>query len=439
MRLNAINPADNPMEELLYCFGGDGGGGDDGGGDDRPTTSPAQRGGLSSSAGRDTSRDAERDRDIGSIGGGGRGDSDDDGFDAFDASGDYVSQSIASFQSPSVGVMATPVQAAIGGPFGTETRDESDGFINTHGVYITNMPALSPPEVPVGTGTVLAPTPANAPTATPAAIAPTVTPAAIAPTVARTPAPSLAPNLVNQPLTVGGAFSMPYDSYQRSPQQMFGYGGLTASPYSPNAISFAGGQAARSYDPLGGESLSVFDMGRSPQDYADRSFFDRAAEAVGGRFGAPFQEQRAGFFDPATGTFRDVGGTSTLEKTSENPISDAFGNLIAGRFGSTVDTATYAPLVGGEEYQYSDVGGLLGLLSDGPQMIPMSEIEARAAEMSGGDGGDGGSRQPLIIPTEEEDEQTAGPTEFPPFRQREYEYTPFTSNFYTIPQRFRRF
>jgi len=80
MRLNALYPEDNPMETLLFCFGGDGGGGGGGGDDDRPTTSPAQRGGLSSSAGRDTSRDAERDRDIGSIGGG-RDDSDDDDRD----------------------------------------------------------------------------------------------------------------------------------------------------------------------------------------------------------------------------------------------------------------------------------------------------------------------------------------------------------------------
>ena len=384
MRLNAINPADNPMEELLYCFGGDGGGGDDGGDEaDGPAGSGLGPSDVSTTSGGNRS---------GSFGGGG---DDDDGRDAFDASGDYVSQSIASFQSPSTGVMATPAMAASG----------RAGF--------------SPSSAPAGGGGGDS-RPAPAP-------------------VAQAPAPSIAPNLVNQPLSVGGAFSMPYDSYQRSPQQMFGYGGLTASPYSPNAISFAGGQAARSYDPLGGESLSVFDMGRSPQDYADRSFFDRAAEAVGGRFGAPFQEQRAGFFDPATGTFRDVGGTSTLEKTSENPLGDLFGNYVGGMFGSSIDTATYAPLIGGEEYQYSDVGGLLGLLSDGPQMVPMSEIEARAAEMNERDGGDGGSRQPLIIPTEEEDAQTGEPTEFPPFRQREYEYTPFTSNFYTIPQRFRRF
>ena len=74
MRLNAIHPEDNPIEKLLFCFGGDGDDGDSGG-DDRPTTSPAQRGGLSSSAARDVSRDAERARDIGSIGtGGGRDD-----------------------------------------------------------------------------------------------------------------------------------------------------------------------------------------------------------------------------------------------------------------------------------------------------------------------------------------------------------------------------
>ena len=36
MRLNALHPEDNPMEALLFCFGGDGGGGGGGGGSDDP-------------------------------------------------------------------------------------------------------------------------------------------------------------------------------------------------------------------------------------------------------------------------------------------------------------------------------------------------------------------------------------------------------------------
>ena len=98
MRLNALHPSDNPMEELLFCFGGDDSGGDSGGaGGSAGDFEGTNFGGDTATAG-------------GSLSGGG-GDS---GGDAFDASGDYVSQSIASFQSPSVGVMATPMQAATG-------------------------------------------------------------------------------------------------------------------------------------------------------------------------------------------------------------------------------------------------------------------------------------------------------------------------------------
>ena len=396
MRLNAITPADNPMEELLFCFGGDGDSGDSGSSsDDRPTTSPAQRGGLSSSAARDTSRDAERDRDIGSIGtGGGRDDS--GGRDAFDMSGDYVSQSIASFQSPSVGVMATPMQAA------------------------TGRAGFSGGASPVGGGRG-----GGSPVSAPA--------------VTRAPAPSIAPNLVNQPLSVGGAFSMPYDSFQRSPQQMFGYGGLTASPYSPSQISFQGGSPAASFDPLGGSVISQFDMGRAPSPAGvpdDRNFLERAVAGITGAFDT--QPQRAGVFDPRTGTFQQFDGQTTLEKTSDNMLADFIGNAINPFTGLTgiLDTKTYTPLAGGEDLQYSTArGGLLsGLI--GENLVPYSELGV--GEAGRDNDGDEGMRQPLIIPTAPEDEEgeDEATSEFPQLAPREYRYQPFTSNFYTIPSRF---
>jgi hypothetical protein len=48
---------------------------------------------------------------------------------------------------------------------------------------------------------------------------------------------------------------------------------------------------------------------------------------------------------------------------------------------------------------------------------------------------DGGTRQPLIIP-DEPTEDGREPMQYPQLTPREYRYTPFTSNFYTIPSRF---
>ena len=264
---------------------------------------------------------------------------------------------------------------------------------------------------------------------------PTVTTSNIASTIA----PTFAPTLANQPLTVGGQVAvMPYESFQRSPQQMFGYGGLTASPYSPDAISFQGGLPAQSFDPLGGPTISQFDMGRAPTPAGvpdDRSFFDRVAQNLGGVFDR--QEQRAGVFDPRTGTFQQFDGQTTLAKTSDNMLADIIGNAINPFTGLTgiLDTKTYQPLAGGEELQYSTARG--GLLSGmiGENLVPYSELEARNAEM-GGDGGD----QPLIIPQEvaQVDPETGEPTAFPAFTPRQFEYQPYVGQFYTIPSRFTR-
>ncbi|HEY7805460.1 MAG TPA: hypothetical protein VIC30_13640, partial [Orrella sp.] len=249
-----------------------------------------------------------------------------------------------------------------------------------------------------------------------------------------------APNLVNQPLTVGGKVAvMPYDSFQRSPQQMFGYGGLTAAPYSPNAISFQGGAPAASFNPLGAPAISQFDMGRAPTPAGvpdDRSFFDRVGENLGNMFNR--QEQRAGVFNPATGTFQTFDGQTTLAKTSDNMLADFAVNALNPFSGLTgfVDTKTYQPLAGGENMQYSNFSG--GLLSGmiGENLVPFSELEAGSAQMSDG----GGSDQPFIIPTEvaQTDPETGEPTAFPTFAPRRFEYQPYVGQFYTIPSRFTR-
>ena len=387
MRLNPFNPDENPVEAMMYCFGGDDDGGDSGAGGSAGDFEGTNFGGDTATAG-------------GSLSGGGG----DGGRDAFDASGDYVSQAVSSFQSPSVGVMATPMQAATGQAgysapsapsFGGGDND-NDGIPNSIDA-MPNTPNFS------------------------------------------SPVQSFAPNLINQPLAVGSKVAvMPYESYQRSPQQMFGYGGLTAAPYSPSAISFQGGRTAGTFDPLGGERITQFDMGRSPvpsyQD--DRNFLEKTIDSLGRQFN--YQNQRAGVFDPRTGTFKQFDGQTTLEKTSDNAVQDFLANLINPfkPFTGFVDTKTYQPLAGGEELQYSDFRG--GLLSDflGENLVPMSEIEARSAQSAMGS--DGGGDQPLIIPEEvgQVDEETREPTQFPTFTPREYKYQPFTAKFYSIPSRF---
>ena len=386
------------MEELLFCFGNDDTGGDSSSSETTPSgakgSSADDRRGFTS---RDrASTDKGRSTNVGSGGGG--------GGDAFDASGDYVSQSIASFQSPSVGVMATPMQAATGQAGFSPSAPSVGGFDNDNDGIPNSIDAMP-----------------NTPNVT-------------------APSMSFAPNLINQPLAVGSKVAvMPYDSYQRSPQQMFGYGGLTASPYAPSQISYQGGAPAGTYNPLGGAQISQFDMGRAPTPAGtpdDRNFLERAFDAIGGR---SYANQRAGVFNPRTGTFQQFDGQTTLEKTSDNVLGDFFGNAVAGALGVTplvgrLDTKEYTPLAGGERLQYSTSSG--GLLSDmiGEQLIPYSELEARQAQM----GGDGGSDQPLIIPQEvaEVDPVTGEPTAFPAFTPRQFEYEPYVGKFYTIPSRF---
>lgn len=104
-------------------------------------------------------------------------------------------------------------------------------------------------------------------------------------------------------------------------------------------------------------------------------------------------------------------------------------------------TAAYDPLTN-SVYDSSPFSGLNPFgkgVPDNIQALYDKMNEQREVEMArqGGDNGDGGIDQPLIIPEEvaavdERGEQTA----FPSFTPRTYEYQPFTSKFYTIPSRF---
>lgn len=418
MRLNAINPSDNPMEELLFCFGSDSdsgsGGSDDTGFDDGDV------------GGVDVGGKAQTPNASGGFGDSDRGG--DSGGDVSQtarqqslmtpqqrAEAAYINQAVQTFQDPNYLSGLSPMAAAQGAfNYATTPRADSVTTDREFGIDVRDMGA--------GFGGAL--------------MGDEGLPVATAPVV-----PSFAPNLANQPLTVGGKVAvMPYESFQRSPQQMFGYGGLTAAPYSPNAISFQGGLPAQSYDPLGGSRISQFDMGRAPTPAGvpdNRSFFDRVAQNLGGMFDR--QEQRAGVFDPRTGTFQQFDGQTTLQKTSDNMLADFVVNTLNPFTGLTgfADTKTYQPLAGGENLQYSNFSG--GLLSGmiGENLVPFSELEARNAQ-TGGDGG--GSDQPFIIPTEvaQTDPETGEPTAFPTFAPRRFEYQPYVGQFYTIPSRFTR-
>jgi len=233
-----------------------------------------------------------------------------------------------------------------------------------------------------------------------------------------------------------------------TPQQAISKMGIEGiSPYRPDYVTFPDGSRSMTVDPLAGVSPIVFNMGRTQQQVDDRSFFDRLAEGVGDRLGFTYQNQRAGLYDPMFDRFNQVTqdrvvdgrtylGSSRLDKTSDNPITDLIANALAAPFGSTVDTATFVPATGGEQYLYQSGGGLLGMLQD-PLLRPRSEVEAEAAARQAQMGGDG-SDQPLIIPQEvaEIDPETGEPTQFPDFTPREYKYQPYTAKFYSIPSRF---
>lgn len=243
-----------------------------------------------------------------------------------------------------------------------------------------------------------------------------------------------------------------------TPQQAIaGMGIQGISPYRPDAVTFASGQPRMTIDPSAGVSPVVFNMGRTQQQMDDRNFLERAGEAIGDRLGFTFQNQRAGLYDPMFDRYQTVSGARTmapdddrfgtdprtymastrLDKVSDNPFTDMIANALAYPFASTVDTATYMPATGGEEYTFQSAGGLLGLLQD-PTLRLTSEIEAEA-EAARLAGMDGGGDQPLIIPQEvvaEDDEEAEDELAFTEFTPREFEYQPFTSKFYTIPSRF---
>lgn len=217
--------------------------------------------------------------------------------------------------------------------------------------------------------------------------------------------------------------------------------GINISPYDRGKVSFAGGKPTAIVDPLGGGSqILQMDMGRSPVGRDDRNFLEKAVDAITKI--PDFQNQRAAVYDPLMDRYQTyatpVGDVTTLEKTSDNFLTDIIGNAINPftAFTGLANTKTYMPLTGGEAQQYSEFKG--GLLSGalGQKMVPYSELEARNAQT----GGDNGSDQPLIIPQEvaDVDPVTGEPTAFPTHTPREYKYQPYVGKFYSIPSRFTR-
>lgn len=435
MRLNALYPSDNPMEELLFCFGGDDSGGGDGG-DSADDADSMDSGYDTSTVGMGTSTDRD-------FGGGGDNDRDSDPMgmaslaaEAERATGGVVDRAAAEEALSALDrgddggrdYVTSPVTSPVTAP-SLNIGARIDEFLGRSRPSYAGQAAqqAAAQAQPVGTGTVLAPT---------------STTAVATPTAAITP--TFAPTLANQPLTVDGKVAvMPYESYQRSPEQLFGYGGLTAAPYSTSAISFQGGLPAETVSPLGGDQIMQFDVGRVPSPAGvadDRNFIEKTMDRVGSLFDR--QEQRAGVFDPTTGTFRQFDGQTTLQKTSDNVVADIIGNALTGAMGITgltgvLDSKIYQPLAGGEEQLYQSASG--GLLSDyiGENLTPMSEIRAAQEAAMGGEGGDGGQRAPLIVPEQTPEEERAQ-SAFPAFTPRRFEYQPFTSKFYTIPSRFTR-
>ena len=233
----------------------------------------------------------------------------------------------------------------------------------------------------------------------------------------------------------------------------YGYSMGIPSPVNlPNAY-FDDGKQRAYFSPATGTQtsrLSFYDQAPTPD--SQKSFFDRAFTGFKQAFADTPQAMTQYTIDPSTGLPVQAG--PAMYKSSENVAADIFGNLLVGATGMTpflgaVDTQTYMPYSGGtytdpvtgevvgtprESYQYAtSTGGLLSGLVDG-QLTPMSEIEARQAQM----GGDGGSDQPLIIPqgVAEVDPVTGEPTAFPAFTPRQFEYEPYVGKFYTIPSRF---
>ena len=233
----------------------------------------------------------------------------------------------------------------------------------------------------------------------------------------------------------------------------YGYSMGIPSPVNlPNAYFDDGTQRAYFSPTTGTQTsrLSFYDQAPTPD--SQKSFFDRAFTGFKQAFADTPQAMTQYTIDPSTGLPVQAG--PAMYKSSENVAADIFGNLLVGATGMTpflgaVDTQTYMPYSGGtytdpvtgevvgtprESYQYAtSTGGLLSGLVDG-KLTPMSEIEARQAQM----GGEGGSDQPLIIPQEvaEVDPVTGEPTAFPDFTPRQFEYEPYVGKFYTIPSRF---
>mgnify|MGYP007022322243 CR=1 FL=1 len=419
------------MEELLFCFGGDDSGG--GGGDSADDADSMDSGYDTSTVGRGTNTDSNR-------GGGG------------DNNGSVDRVAVA---SPNTGQV--------------NTQNFNTSAAQTAGMDRVNVGGQTIAVSPSAVNAVAAGRGGSSPV-TNAIQSQIVGPAQAAEQAQRTA--NLASTFATPAVTASisaPATGFAYDPYagtvldrsflsRPSPElpsmgaAEFGLAMGIPSPVNLPDAYFDDGTQRAYFSPTTGTQtsrLSFYDQAPTPA--SEQNFLERAFSGVRQAFTDTPQAMTQYTVDPSTGLPVQAG--PAMYKSSENMAADVLGNLLVGATGMTpflgaVDTQTYMPYSGGtytdpvtgevvgtprESYQYAtSTGGLLSGLVDG-QLTPMSEIEARQAQM-GGDG-DGGQRAPLIVPEqtpEEEREQSA----FPQFTPREYKYQPFTSKFYTIPSRF---
>lgn len=443
MRLNALYPSDNPMEELLFCFGGDDSGGG-GGGDSADDADSMDSGYDTSTVGMGTSTDRD-------FGGGGDNDRDSDPMgmaslaaEAERATGGVVDRAAAEEALSALDrgddggrdYVTSPVTAPVTAP-SLNIGAQIDEFLGrTRPSYAGQAAAQAQP---VGTGTVLAPT---------------STTAVATPTAAITPATGFAYDPYAGTVLDRSFLSRPSPELPSMSAVEYGLAMGIPSPVNlPNAYFDDGTQRAY-FSPATGiqtERLSYFDQPPTPA--SEQNFVERAFSGLKQAFQDVPQSMTQYTIDPATGLPVQAG--PAMYKSSENVVTDVIGNLLIGAspFGAltgVVNTQEYTPYSGGtytdpvtgetvgtprETYQYATAkGGLLSGLIDG-SLTPMSEINERGA--GGGEGGDGGQRAPLIVPEQTPEEERAQ-SAFPAFTPRRFEYQPFTSKFYTIPSRFTR-
>jgi len=481
MKLNPFNPVENPMDAILYCFGGDGGGG--GGGD-----SGADDFGFSD----DTIGGYSGASDIGGTEPGGGSDDNDNQIDQ------AISNALANIDTVNLANIDTPM---VGGAF----VDPTTGF----GV-MQDIPTFAAPSAPnismpstessfaTGVGPTISgqvirgeqlapsvPTPVNTAALGDASFGLGRPDMPLQPTMT---APTIAPPSVSFPeqaQVIESLLGAPQVSEFVGPA---GMGLLNDGVFTPAAVPVteAGMQgdispytvdSAVNMAPSAYASQGVPSLGDITQDRAvqldlaasqgtssaemDRSFFDRLNDLLGL---SPDQAQRVAFqinVNPETGA-REYGPVMQEAPTQYGEtFGRMFGNAILGALGplglgfNIGDVRGYIDPVTGERYQYSEVGGIIpGIFGGGqPQLRSYAEMQAeRDAEMARNNGGDGGGTPPAVpavtapppapiyAPALAQPQYRTAQLPFggqAPTSQPFLQPAPFQANFYDIPERFR--